>query len=54
MTIQSGEFQLIGLRVRQPTGHLMLTLAAESTPLGVLIVAGQLVASKIEKLFATP
>ena len=54
LTIKSGDFQIIGLRVRQPQGHLMLTLAAESTPLGVMIVGGQLVADKIEKLFAAP
>ena len=39
---------ILGLRVRQPTGHLMPTLAAESTPRGVMFVVGKIVVAPIE------
>lgn len=51
LTIKSGDFQIVGLRVQKAQGHLVLTLASEAAPLGVMIVAGQLVADKIAKLF---
>jgi len=54
LTIQSGTFQIVSLRVRQASGYLTLTIAADDTPLGVMLVGGRYVAGVIEALFAAP
>lgn len=51
LTLQGGSFQILGLKVRKPQGHLILMAAAQHTALGVMIVGMQHVANEIEALF---
>lgn len=51
LTLRAGNFQILGLKVHKPGGHLVLMAAAEKVALGVMIVGAQQVASQIEKLF---
>lgn len=51
LTLQAGPFQVLGIKVRKPDGHLILMAAAEHTALGLMIIGMQAVADAIEKLF---
>jgi predicted regulator of Ras-like GTPase activity (Roadblock/LC7/MglB family) len=51
LTLRAGTFHILGLKVRQSNGHLVLLVAAPDTVLGVMIMGAQFVAHEIEKLF---
>ncbi|MCC7151838.1 MAG: hypothetical protein IT501_07520 [Rubrivivax sp.] len=51
LTLKAGDFQVLGVKVAKPGGHLILMGAASGTTLGVMIVGMQAVAQAIEKLF---
>ncbi|HNU11119.1 MAG TPA: hypothetical protein PKJ45_07110 [Rubrivivax sp.] len=51
LTLKAGDFQVLGVKVQKPGGHLILMGAAQETTLGVMIVGMQAVAAAIEKLF---
>ncbi|ODU09849.1 MAG: hypothetical protein ABS84_07110 [Rubrivivax sp. SCN 71-131] len=51
LTLKAGGFQVLGVKVMKPGGHLILLGAANDTTLGVMIVGMQHVAAAIEKLF---
>lgn len=51
LTLQTGSFQVLSIKVRKPNGHLILMAAAEDTALGLMIVGMQTVAKAIEHLF---
>lgn len=51
LTLKAGGFQVLGVKVSKPGGHLILVGAARDTTLGVMIVGMQAVALAIEKLF---
>ncbi|MDR2837743.1 MAG: roadblock/LC7 domain-containing protein [Azonexus sp.] len=51
LMLKAGTFQILGLKVPKPDGHLVLMVAAKNTMLGLMIVGAQYVAGEIEKLF---
>jgi predicted regulator of Ras-like GTPase activity (Roadblock/LC7/MglB family) len=51
LTLRSGAFQILGVKVSKPDGHLVLMVAAPDTILGMMIAGVQSVAEQIEKLF---
>lgn len=51
LTLQAGTFQVLGIKVNKPDGHLILMAAAHDTALGVMIVGMQAVARSVEQLF---
>ena len=49
LSLKGGNYQVVGTKVRQPTSHLVLLVAAPDTALGIMIVGAQYVASLLEK-----
>ncbi|WP_034343378.1 roadblock/LC7 domain-containing protein [Comamonas badia] len=51
LTLQAGTFQVLGIKVSKPDGHLILMAAAQDTTLGVMIMGMRVVARAVEQLF---
>lgn len=54
LSLKGGNYQIIGIKVRQPDSHLVLLAAAPDTALGVMIVGAQYVARELEKQLGVP
>lgn len=50
LTLQSGDFTTVGIKVDQPGGHLLLLLTAKAAPLGAILTVARSTADKVREL----